>query len=601
MNESSAVTDKEQLKGKIQRTTVRYLARLVRSTQIPGLLLAVAVVLSILSAVAGLVVPLITGNLIDEFSIESLKVGMILILAGIFVLEAISGGISYYMLAYVGHRTVNRIRKRLWRQTLNLPVSFFDRHRSADTMSRIANDTNEIKTLITDHLISFCSNILTVVGAVAILFVLDWQMTLIILLAVPLGMAVLMPIGGKMYKISLGMQEQLAKLAALLTQVVSEIRLVKASNSEKREQRSGEERMDDLYHYGMKEARIHAVLGPLMSMVMVVLLVVIIGYGGVRVSTGALSAGELVAFILLLFQIMFPFSQFATFYSQVQKVMGATERLKLILDTAEEVPGPLTAKLGEQQDLQMREVSFAYKNEESVLRSVSFTIPARQVTALVGPSGSGKTTIFSLLERFYEPESGDIDFGGESIRQFSLTSWRRKIGYVSQESSLMVGTIRENIIYGREDEVSEEELLEAARLAYAHEFIERLPQGYDTEVGERGIQLSGGQRQRVAIARALLRRPDILLLDEATASLDSDSEHEVQRALHNLMRNRTTIVIAHRLATVVEADQIIVLEHGAVTGQGTHTDLMDSHQVYAEWARKQFRGRESHDNPREFE
>lgn len=579
----------DEQKGKIQRTTIRYLVGLLRMTHIPWLVLGTAIVLSIFASLAGLVVPLITGHLIDGFAANSISLGMVGLLAGIFIMEALTGGVSYYMLAHVGNQTVNRLRKHLWQKSLSLPVRFFDQHRSADTMSRIANDTNEIKTLITDHLISFCSNILTVVGAIAILFYLDWQMTLIILLAVPVGFGILMPIGGKMYKISLGMQEQLANLAALLTQVISEIRLVKASNAERREQQSGELRMDALYRYGMKEARIHAVLGPLMSMVMVVLLVVIIGYGGVRVSSGALSAGELVSFILLLFQIMFPFSQFATFYSQVQKVMGATERLKLILETDTERNGRMQASQQEQRDIRLDRLTFSYKPDERILHEASFVIPARKITALVGPSGSGKTTIFSLLERFYEQDSGSIYFGNDSIADYELESWRRKIGYVSQESPLLAGTIRENIVYGRDGEIADAEVKEAARLAFAHEFIARLPQGYDTEVGERGIQLSGGQRQRVAIARALLRQPDILLLDEATASLDSDSEQEVQRALGNLMQNRTTIVIAHRLATVVEADQIIVLEYGAVTGSGSHSELLEEHAAYAEWARKQFR------------
>ncbi|WP_372635816.1 ABC transporter ATP-binding protein [Cohnella sp.] len=580
--------EKESAKGKIQRTTVAYFVRLLRETGFPKLVLGAAIVLSIVSSLVGLVVPLITGDLIDNFSTDTLNRDSILLLVVIFIVEAITGGLSYYMLAFVGNRVVNKMRKRLWDKVLSLPVPFFDRYRSADTMSRVTNDTNEIKTLITDHLIAFSSNVLTVVGAVAILFYIDWQMTLVILLAVPLGFGILMPIGGKMYKISISMHEQLAKLASLLTQVIGEIRLVKASNAETKEQSGGYEKMDNLFRFGMKEAKINAVLMPLMSMVMVALLVVIIGYGGVRVSSGALSAGELVSFILLLFQIMWPFSQFATFYSQLQKVMGVTERLRLILEYRSEpartgVPAP-----GEQRDLNFRDVTFAYSDNEPVLRNVSFTVPANQITALVGPSGSGKTTVFSLLERFYEPSGGFIAYGEESIDTYDLDSWRGKIGYVSQESTLMTGTIRENIMYACGEDVTEEEMIEAGKQAYAHEFIKALPKGYDTEVGERGIQLSGGQRQRVAIARALLRRPDLLILDEATASLDSDSEHEVQKALNHLMNDRTTIVIAHRLSTVVEADRIIVLEHGRVTGIGKHEQLLQTHPSYIEWSRKQF-------------
>ncbi|GIP38144.1 multidrug ABC transporter permease [Paenibacillus sp. J31TS4] len=580
--------ERDPAKGSLERTTVRYFLKLLRTTGIPKLVLGAAALLSVIASLTGLVVPLMTGGLIDSFKAETLQGKTIALLAAVFILQAVASGVSYYMLAYTGTKTVNKLRKRLWNKVLTLPVSFFDQNRSTDTMSRITNDTNEIKSLITDHLIAFCTNLLTVVGAVAILFYLDWQMTLIILLAIAVGFGIMMPIGGKMYKISLGTQRQLANLATLLSQVIGEIRLVKASNAERREQEGGFERMDSLYRFGMKEAKVNAVLFPLMSTVMIALLVVIIGYGGVRVASGALSAGELVSFILLLFQIMLPFSQFATFYSQLQKVMGATERLRLLLEHEPESGADGLAVPVGQRDIVFRDVAFAYQQGEPVLRGVSFTIPANRVTALVGPSGSGKTTIFSLLERFYTPDSGTISFGEEPVSRYSLSSWRKKFGYVSQESSLMSGTIRDNLVYGRDDEVTDAELTEAARLAYAQTFIEALPRRYEMEVGERGIQLSGGQRQRIAIARALLRNPDLLLLDEATASLDSDSEHEVQKALQHLMQERTTVVIAHRLSTVVQADQILVLENGRITGSGTHEELLYEHSSYTEWARKQF-------------
>ncbi|WP_019537262.1 ABC transporter ATP-binding protein [Paenibacillus ginsengihumi] len=578
----------EEGKAPLQKATIRYLIFVLRMSGIPKLLIAAAIALSLVASVLGLVVPLMTGNLIDNFGGGSFQAGTIALLIGVFVVQAITSGVSYFMLAHAGNKMVSKLRKQLWSRVLSLPVPFFDKHRSADTMSRITNDTNEIKTLITDHLISFCSNLLTVIGAVAILFYIDWQMTLVILVAVPLSFAIIMPIGDKMFKISLSMQEELAKLAVQLTQVIGEIRLVKASNAERREELGGQAHIDSLYRFGIKEAKINAILAPLMTMAMIVLLVVIIGYGGLRVSSGALSAGELVSFILLLFQIMFPFSQFATFYSHLQKVMGATERLRLILEMAPESDAPDLPAPSGLKDVTFKNVTFSYHPGEPILQNVDLTIPARKVTALVGPSGSGKTTVFSLLERFYLPDSGCIRYGDEPIESFSLAAWRRKIGYVSQDSPLMTGSIRQNIVYGREDEVSEEEIVQASTLAYAHDFISSLPRGYDTDVGERGIQLSGGQRQRIAIARALLRKPDILLLDEATASLDSNSEHEVQKALANLMVDRTTIVIAHRLSTVVEADQIVVLEYGRVTGIGTHEQLLQTHPSYAEWARKQF-------------
>lgn len=250
------------------------------------------------------------------------------------------------------------------------------------------------------------------------------------------------------------------------------------------------------------------------------------------------------------------------------------------------------------QDIVFHDVEFAYSAEEPILKGIHMCMRAGQVTALVGPSGSGKTTIFSLIERFYVPDKGLITYGERSIIDFDIASFRSKIGYVSQESPLVDGTIRDNIMYGRIDTVTEAEMIEASQQAYAHDFITLLSKGYDTEVGERGIRLSGGQKQRIAIARALLRKPDILLLDEATASLDSDSEHEVQQALEHLMSRCTTIVIAHRLSTITNADQIVVLEFGQITGTGRHEELLNTHSSYAEWTNKQFRQTRSHDPQR---
>lgn len=574
----------------VNKTGLQYLAKVLFSTGVPKVFLGIALILSIVSSLAGLVVPIVTGNMIDQFRLELLDATMIIQLVLIFILQAVSSGFSYYLLAYVGSRMVNQLRKQLWEKMLYLPMRFFDRNRSADLMSRVANDTNEIKSLITNHLIQFISNSITFIGALAILFYLDWQMTLIIMLVLPISLAVLMPMGNKIYEISMQLQAHLAALSSTLSQVIGEMRLVKASNSERKELRNGAANMDDLYQSEMKEARINAVLMPLMTLIMIVLLVVIIGYGGVRVSSGALSAGKLVSYILLLFQIMIPFEQFGTFFSNLKKVMGSTERLRLILEQPQETDNKEYVVPDKHSILEFCEVRFGYEEDKPILLNATFTIPDRKVTAFVGPSGSGKTTIFSLIERFYEPETGSIHWGSAAIDSFALHDWRKKIGYVSQDSSLIAGTIRDNIIYGREQEVSEEEIMNVARLAYAHDFIEALPRKYETEVGERGIQLSGGQRQRIAIARALLREPDILLLDEATASLDSDSEHEVQKALQFLMQDRTTIVIAHRLSTVVHADQIIVFEYGQVTGTGTHEELLQTHPSYTAWAHKQFQG-----------
>jgi ATP-binding cassette subfamily B protein AbcA/BmrA len=330
------------------------------------------------------------------------------------------------------------------------------------------------------------------------------------------------------------------------------------------------------------------------------LVVAVIGYGGMRVSSGALTAGDMVAFILYLFQIVIPVGQLMQFFTQLQKAMGATERIAATLSHPEEDYASGREVTDIREPITVDHVTFAYPGGEPVLRDVHFTIIPGKVTALVGPSGSGKTTLFALLERYYRPQKGTIRLGDDPIDSFSLKSWRRQIGYVSQESPLIAGTIRENICFGTDRDISDEELRHAARMAYADTFIEALPNQYDTEVGERGMKLSGGQRQRIAIARALLRNPNILMLDEATSNLDSQAEIVVQQAFKNLMRGRTTIVIAHRLSTVIDADQIVFIEKGVVTGIGTHEQLFRTHPMYREFAIQQLRMEEHEPNGRSY-
>jgi ATP-binding cassette subfamily B protein AbcA/BmrA len=342
----------------------------------------------------------------------------------------------------------------------------------------------------------------------------------------------------------------------------------------------------------VREGKIQAIIAPLMGVVIMTLMVVIIGYGGLRVSNGSISAGELVAFILYLIQIVMPLGQITAFFTQLQKAIGATERMIDILGKPVEIQDQGAQVPDADSSIKLQNVTFRYDEGDNIVKNVNFTILSGKVTALVGPSGSGKTTLFSLLERYYEPQEGSISYGNHAIRDFSLASWRSQIGYVSQESPLMSGTIRENITYGLDREVSDEELKIIAQMAYADGFIAELPEGFSTEVGERGMKLSGGQRQRIAIARALLRNPRILMLDEATSALDSTSERVVHEALNNLMIGRTTLVIAHRLSTVVDADQIIFLDKGSITGMGTHDELVNKHEKYREFARQQLRYQE---------
>ncbi|GGG55675.1 ABC transporter ATP-binding protein [Paenibacillus radicis (ex Gao et al. 2016)] len=563
--------------------------RMIWETKPSKWMLGVALGLSIVSTLVGLVVPLFTKNVVDSFTLTSISSGQIVILAVAFLGQAAAAGVSIYLLSRIGQTVVAKLRDRLWKKLLALAIPYYDKHRTGDTISRVTNDTAIVKGLITEHMTGFFNGIISIIGAIVIMVLLDWKMTLIMLLAVPLVLAVMLPIGRMIMKLSKSLQDETATFTSNLNQALSEIRLVKASNAEPLEYERGKGSIMKLLQMGIREGKLMAFISPLIGLVMMGMLVLIIGYGGMRVSSGELTAGDLVAFILYLIQIVMPINQISSFVTQMNKAVGATERIIETLDSAEEPTHSGDPLVNARQPIAIEKVSFAYGDNDAVLKDINFTLQPGKVTAIVGPSGGGKTTMFSLLERFYEPQSGSIKIGGKSIYDLSLDSWRSHIGYVSQESPLIAGTIRDNLTYGANREISDAEITYAARMAYADIFIEELPDKYETEVGERGIKLSGGQRQRIAIARALLRDPSILMLDEATSSLDSKSEVVVQQALDNLMDGRTTLVIAHRLSTVVDADQILFVEKGTITGRGTHEDLLRSHELYREFANQQLR------------
>ncbi|MBD8005989.1 ABC transporter ATP-binding protein [Bacillus norwichensis] len=550
--------------------------------------LGFAIVLSLLETGASLIVPLFTKNLVDQVAKSGIEMSLILLLLGAFIIQTISGGVSFYLMSYIGEQFVSNIRKRLWDHILELPIPYFDKHQSGETMSRVTQDTNTVKMLITNHLVSSVSGIVSIIGALIILILIDWKMTLIMLCSIPISMIVLFPLGRKVYSISKQTQDELASFNGHLGRVLSDIRLVKSYNGQLQERKKGYKGIQELFRFGLKEAKIQAVVSPFMTTILMVVLVILIGYGGARVASGDLTAGSLVAIIIYMFQIVIPFSQLATFFTNYQKAMGATERIQALLNLSIESEYS-QGKTSHEETIIFDRVSFGYESGKTILKDLSFQIEPGQTVAFVGPSGSGKTTIFSLIERFYKPQLGRIKIGDIDIQNLQLTNWREKIGYVSQESPIMSGTIKDNICYGLQKSVDDAEIRRAAELANAAGFIENLPNQYETEVGERGLKLSGGQRQRIAIARALLRNPKILLLDEATSNLDSESEGLVQSALQHLMAGRTTLIIAHRLSTILEADQIIVIEDGAVSGGGTHRQLMESHALYQKLVQQQMK------------
>lgn len=563
--------------------------QLILSTKIPKTALIIGMVGSILTTLAGLVVPMLTKNLVDGFSVASLSVPLLIAIGLAFVVQAIISGISIYLLAAVGQKIVASLREKMWLKLVRLPVSYYDENSSGETVSRVVNDTSVVKDLITDHFPQFIAGIISIIGAVTLLLIMDWKMTLVMLIAVPVTLIVMIPLGKRMAKISRGLQDETATFTGNVQQTLGEIRLMKASTAEKDEEAKGISGIDKLLGFGLKEARVFALIAPLMQFVIMLVIVVIIAYGGMRVASGEMTTGTLVAFLLYLFQIIMPITTFAMFFTQLQKAKGATERIIDILNVPLESGQNGIAKDITEQAITVSGVSFSYEEGEPVIDNLSFHANPGEMIAFAGPSGGGKTTVFGLLERFYEPTAGEIIIGDTPIKEISIASWRSQIGYVAQESAMMAGTIRENLTYGLEnkEEITDDRLWAVAEMAYADQFIRSFANGLDTEVGERGVKLSGGQRQRIAIARAFLRDPKILMMDEATASLDSQSEKVVQQALSRLMEGRTTFVIAHRLSTIVDADQILFIEKGRLTGSGTHQSLIETHPLYREFAMQQ--------------
>ncbi|MBX9121326.1 ABC transporter ATP-binding protein [Enterococcus sp. K18_3] len=561
--------------------------RLIMSVNPKKSLFAIGLFLSLLTSGASLIVPQLTKGLIDTSKLAQIDKRMLIVLVLAFVAQLAFGAIGSFLLRYVGESAVKTLREKLWSHLLQMPVGYYDDHKSGESSSRLVNDTTVIKDLVATQFPNFITGAIQLVGSMIILFVMDWKMAAMMFLAVPIMALIMMQIGRIMSRLGRQLQAATADFNAEASEKLSEIRLIKSSNGEEFEKNSGGSFINKIFNLGIKDAKVEAMLQPIITTVMLGLFVGILGYGAVRVQAGTLTSGQLVAFLLYLFNIMMPAASFAMFFSQVQKTMGATERIEQILKTELE---PI--EIGKAVDvagktIKAENLSFHYVAHRPILKNVSFEAKPNTVIAFAGPSGGGKSTIFALLERFYQPTGGTVKIGDERIDDLSLTNWRSQIGYVSQDSAVFAGSIRENLQYGLDRTLTEKELWHGLELAYADQFVREFPDQLETELGERGVKLSGGQKQRIAIARAFLRDPKILMLDEATASLDSQSEEKVQRALDQLMEGRTTLVIAHRLSTIVDADHIYFIEKGEVTGHGTHSELIASHPLYAQYVQEQ--------------
>lgn len=578
------------------RRDLGQLRRLLAYTRPYRAELIVAIIATLIGSAFGLLFPLVIGRLVDA---SFLRIGSadttvldrtVLILIGVFALQAFFSAVQSYLLSRVGEGVVADLRRTVYRHLLTLSPRFFETRKTGEITSRLTSDISTVQGVVSSALVQIFSQTLTLVGTVIILFVTNWRLSLLMLSIVPVVVLAAFYFGRLLRKVSKEFQDRVADANARAEEAIGGIRVVQAFTAEPLEARTYADLIGASFKVALRRARIRAIFNPVVFFAMFTAIGIVLWYGGRLVIAGELTPGQLVAFLVYTFSVAGAVGAFSGLFSQFQEALGASSRIFELLDEKSDLPEPANPlKLGSVRgEVRFEQVSFGYGERGVVLEDVSLAAQPGEVVALVGPSGAGKSTLISLIPRFYDPTAGRILLDGVDIRDLTLYDLRSNIALVPQETQLFSGTVAENIRYGKPG-ASDAEVIEAAKAANAHEFITSFPDGYATIVGERGIKLSGGQRQRVAIARALLKNPRILILDEATSSLDSESEALVQEALEVLMQGRTTFVIAHRLSTIRSADKIVVLEAGRIVQQGTHQELLAAGGLYKELYELQFR------------
>jgi len=571
--------EKDPEAANLNRESLYTYRRLLKYVRPYSKWMIISIIALLFSVGLGLVLPLVIKNLVDVMLVDNdmstlnqVAVGLM----GVFVLQAVFSFVHQLTLAFVGERAIADIRIQLYSHLQRLSLTFYANRRTGEIVSRMTSDVALLQQAITTDLVGLLRQGLTLIGAAVLLFVLNWQLTAVILIAIPIMSLTMVALGRTIREASKDVQDSLAEAANVLEETTSGIRIVKSFAREKYEIGRFTEKANDTFEAAMRRAKIRAVLSPIIGFMAFASITFTLWYGGYQVMQGNLTAGGLVAYLVYTMMVATPVASLATLYAQFQSAIGATERMFDLLDTAPDIASkPNAPKLAAiKGEVAFDDVSFDYVEDAPVLRDVSFTAQPGQVIALVGPSGAGKSTLVNLVPRFYDTVSGRVVIDGHDVADVDLHSLRDQIGIVPQETILFSDTVAANIRYGKLD-ATQAEIEAAAQAANAHDFIlNDLSEKYDTLVGERGIKLSGGQRQRIAIARAILKDPRILILDEATSSLDSESESLVQDALDRLMQGRTSFVIAHRLSTVVNADWVLVLENGRLVEQGTHAQLL---------------------------
>lgn len=586
--------------------------------------LSVVIVLSVLGAAASLAQPLLVSQLITAVQANEPLANLVWILVALVVIAALISGYQHYLLQRTGEGVVLSSRRQLVARMLHLPIAEFDTRRTGDLVSRVGSDTTLLRAVLTQGLVDAVGGALTFLGALIAMLIIDPVLLGLTLLVIGVSVVTVVLLSARIRSASLQAQIKVGDLAAAVERAISAVRTVRAANATDREIDAVSEEAKGAWSAGIRVASISALVVPVAGIAMQVSLLVVLGVGGFRVASGAITVASLVAFILFLFMLIMPLGTAFGAITSVNSALGALGRIQEIIELPSEsdydreiaplapvTPAELSALLASDATaIEFDDVHFAYArttsdeadpandspdehtpegsvtDKQPVLRGVSFSAPRGKRTALVGPSGAGKSTILALIERFYDPSVGVVRLAGLDIRTLPRTELRAQIGYVEQDAPVLAGTLRENLTLATPDATDAqcEEVLRAVNLG---EVLERNPLGLSAPVGEDGVMLSGGERQRLAIARALLAAPPILLLDESTSSLDGVNEQMMRTAIDAVAEGRTLIVIAHRLSTVVDSDQIVVLDHGGIVGVGTHSELVESTPLYKKLAKHQ--------------
>lgn len=559
--------------------------------------LIAAAICTILAAAGNLYVPWIIKDVIDKVLADKNAEMLNIIAAGIIIIFFIRGVCFYgqnYLMSYVGERVIIDIRSAVYRKLQRLSVSFYDKNKTGTIMSYVTNDVSALQAAMVQNTIDMITEGSVLIGSISAMVYLDWKLTLFTFCTFPFVLWLMDFFGKRIRKSGRRIQECTADITSILQETVSSARVIKSFVREDYEIERFCNQNFANFRANMKNAQLMALLTPVIEFVAAIGVTAIIWYGGHGVINGDLTAGSLVAFLVYAVNISNPVKRLTRVVGSIQRALAAAQRVFDVLDMKEEIAEIPEAKALPQiqGSVEFKDVSFAYGKGEEVLKDVSFKAEPGEVIAIVGPSGAGKSTIANLLPRFYDTTSGSITIDGNNIAEVTLNSLREQVGIVPQETVLFNGTLYDNILYGRL-EATREEVEAAAKAANAHNFIMEFPNGYETMLGDRGLNLSGGQRQRIAIARAILKNPRVLVLDEATSALDTESERIVQEALDRLMVGRTSFVIAHRLSTIKNANKIIVLQRGRIVEVGTHDELMANNKLYSHLYNIQYREKEA--------